>query len=92
MVKYYSKKFKNNKKIKNYCWKKMQIIMYAATSHNRTVTASPLRRLGVQLARSVAALAPTPPSPTFGRAVLLHKPLCARPNVSYSQNVIRHSG
>ena len=63
-------------------------MMYVRTSYNRTVTASPLRRLGVQSARSVAALAPTPPSPTFGRAVLLRKPLCTRPNVSYSRNVM----
>ena len=49
------------------------------TSHNRTVTASPLRRLGVQSARSVATLTPTPPSPTFGRAVLLRKPLLCPP-------------
>ena len=64
---------------------------YGATSHNRTVTASPLRRLGVLSARSVATLAPTPPSPMFGRADLLRKPLCARPNVSYSWNVIRNA-
>ena len=60
------------------------------TSHNRSVTASAQKRLGVQSARSVATLTPTPPSPTFGRAVLLRKPLCARPNVSYSRNVRRH--
>jgi hypothetical protein len=65
-----------------------EIIKYGRTAYNRSVTASPLRRLGVQSARSVAALTPTPPSPTFERAVLLRKPLYARPNVSYSRNVM----
>ena len=68
---------------KTYC--KMRNRRITGLYVHRRISGSGFSRLG-----HFASLIPTAPSPTFGRAALLRKPLYARPNVAYSRNVMRH--